>query len=61
MKRNYKQSEEFIVFRTTLWRKGFTIKEFSEKIGMTRQNIYHSFQNKTTKTIDRILEEAFNL
>ncbi len=61
MKRNYKQSEEFIVFRTTLWRKGITIKEFSEKIGMTRQNIYYSFQNNTKKTIERILDEAISL
>ena len=61
MKNNYRKSEEYIIFRNTLWRKDLTIKEFSKKIGMSRQNIYLAFQNNTRATIDKILSTALNL
>ncbi len=38
-----------------------TIKEFSKKIGMSRQNIYLAFQNNTKATIEKILTEVLSL
>ena len=61
MKNNYRKSEEYIIFRNTLWRKDLTIKEFSKKMGMSRQNIYLAFQNNTRATIEKILSTALNL
>ena len=61
MKNNYRKSKEYIIFRNTLWRKDLTIKEFSKKMGMSRQNIYLAFQNNTRATIDKILSTALNL
>ena len=61
MKNNYRKSEEYIIFRNTLWRKDLTIKDFSKKIGMSRQNIYLAFQNNTKATIEKILTEVLSL
>ncbi|ACZ08114.1 Uncharacterised protein [Sebaldella termitidis] len=61
MKNNYRKSKEYIIFRNTLWRKDLTIKEFSKKIGMSRQNIYLAFQNNTKATIEKILTEVLSL
>ena len=61
MNKKYKQSEDFIVFRNTLWRKGYTVTAFAEKISMTRQNIYSAFQTNNRKTIDKLLDNAFKL
>ena len=61
MNKKYKQSEDFIVFRNALWRKGYTVTEFAKKIPMTRQNIYIAFQTNNRKTIDKLLDRALKL
>ena len=61
MKNNYRKSKEYIIFRNTFWRKDLTIKEFSKKIGMSRQNIYLAFQNNTKATIEKILTVVLSL
>ena len=58
MEKNIRESEEFISFKTLLFRKGISMSEFSKRINKNRESIYRAFRENKKERIEELFKQV---